>query len=199
MPELTAIIEELNHTEIQIGVFGKDDSHILMVANVNEFGATIKPRRARRLAVPLTKEARGKSPRQFNNLFPISIPSSTSGENLLYLARNKGKNRIQFMYLLAKEVTIPERAFIRGTFDENQNLFANQAVRLLQRVILRQMTLDDFFDFMGQFMVDRVKEYMTSLRTPANSFATKGAKGSSNPLINTGRLRESITYRVVKR
>ena len=194
MPELMAIIEELNQTEIQIGIFGKDDSHILMIANVNEFGATIKPKRAKRLAIPLSKKARGKSPREFNDLFPLR-----TADGMLYLVRNKGANKLEFLYWLATEVTIPERAFIRGTFDEYQNLFANRAATLLKRVIRRQLDLDSFFNFMGQFMVDRIKEYMTNLRSPANSFATTSAKGSSNPLVDSGRLRASITYRVVKR
>ncbi|MCL2188432.1 MAG: hypothetical protein FWC16_00765 [Defluviitaleaceae bacterium] len=193
LPDLVGIIEELNRTEIHIGVFGSDDSHLLMIANVNEFGANIRPRNAKRLAVPLNKRARGKSPRQFNDLFPLR-----SQEGTLFLVRNKGANQLEFMYWLATEVNIPERAFIRGSFDSNKEAYAQRAARGLKSVLKGGMTLDSFFIFMGEYMVDGVRPYMTTLSDPPNSFATKGAKGSSNPLIDSGRLRQAITYRVVK-
>lgn len=45
----------------------------------------------------------------------------------------------------------------------------------------------------GVIAEDRVKLYMTELRTPANAPSTIERKGSDNPLIDTGALRQSVT------
>ena len=193
-PDIMKILEALHRTEIHIGIFGKDDKNILMIANVNEFGATIKPRNAKRLAIPLNKKARGRSPRSFNDLFPLR-----TAEGALYLVRNKGASQLEFMYWLATEVTIPERAFIRGGFDANSSRFAEKSVQLLRQVILGKFSMNNFFELMGDYIVGELKRYMVNLSDPANSSATISAKGRSNPLIDTGRLRDAITYKVVRK
>lgn len=193
IPDLIHILDELNRREIRIGIFGKHDSFLLMIANVNEFGTTITPRRAKRLAIPLNKKARERSPRSFTDLFPLK---ANSGE--LFLVRNKGATGLEFMYWLATSVTIPERSFIRGGYDTNQAKIADKANRLLKQVILGQLDLDSFYTFMGEYIVSELRNYMTNLTGPPNSFATKGSKRGSNPLIDTGRLRDAITWLVVK-
>lgn len=48
----------------------------------------------------------------------------------------------------------------------------------------------------GAFAAGAVQQYMTDLKDPPNSPYTIGQKGSSNPLIDTGALRASVTYKV---
>jgi len=194
IPDMLEILRELQRTEIHIGIFGKNDSHLLMIANVNEYGATIRPRNAKRLAIPLNKQARGKSPRSFDDLWPLR-----TNDGSLYLVRNKGSSRLEFMYWLATEVHIPERAFIRGGFDANVKQFGKMAERLFGTVLTGQNSMAVFWDTLGEYIVGQIRRYMTSLRDPPNSAITAGAKGRSNPLINTGRLRDAITFRVVKK
>ena len=194
IPDIVNALREIKRTELHIGIFGENDSHLLMIASVNEYGATIRPRNARRLAIPLTKAARGRSPREFDNLFPLR---TSKGE--LFLVRNKGSTRFEFMYWLATEVHIPERAFIRGGFDANAGRIGKRAVELLSNVPVGQMTVDTYFNFLGDYIVGLLQRYMTALKDPPNSFATIGAKGRSNPLIDTGRLRNAITYKVVRK
>lgn len=57
--------------------------------------------------------------------------------------------------------------------------------------------IDGSLDVIGNIAVGKVKEYMTDLRTPPNSPATIKKKKSDNPLIDTGSLRASITYKIV--
>jgi len=194
LPDLMKILEELHRTELHIGIFGKHDSNLLMIANVNEYGATIKPKNAKRLAVPLNKKARERSSRSFNDLWPLK-----TDDGHLYLVRNKGANQLEFMYWLAAQVVIPERAFIRGGFDANASRFSQKAASLLKKVILGQMDMRGFFDFMGDYIVKELQRYMTNLRDPANKQTTISAKGRSSPLIDSGRLLNSITYKVVKK
>lgn len=49
---------------------------------------------------------------------------------------------------------------------------------------------------MGAFAAGAVQQYMTDLQQPPNSAYTIAQKGSSNPLIDTGALRASVTYKV---
>lgn len=44
--------------------------------------------------------------------------------------------------------------------------------------------------------VGNVQQYMTDLKDPPNAPSTIAKKGSSNPLINTGSLRSSVTYKI---
>lgn len=81
-------------------------------ANVHQFGATIRPKSARRLAIPLTRDAkRVPRPREFPRpLFVVGTVSATA-----YLAESLGKGRrarIVFHYALVKEVTVPARPFV---------------------------------------------------------------------------------------
>lgn len=197
LPNLIAIMEELNRTELHVGIFGKDDSHLLIIANVNEFGCVIKPKKAKRLAIPLNKRARERSPRSFSDLWVLSTGEGANKK--LWLVRNKGSNQIEFMYWLAKEVVIPERAFLRGGFDANHNQFSEKAVRLLGKVIKGRLSMDHFFEKMGDYIVGELQGYMLNLQDPPNSFATKSAKGKSNPLVDSGRLLKAITYKIIKK
>lgn len=95
------------------------------------------------------------------------------------------------------EIHIPERAFIRGGFDENKGKINRMVKDLLKKLFDFEITLEQFWNKIGTHVVGMVKEYMTSLRQPSNHTYTIQKKGSSNPLIDTGELREKITYKVV--
>lgn len=50
----------------------------------------------------------------------------------------------------------------------------------------------------GVIAAGSVQQYMTDLSEPANSPVTIAKKGSSNPLIDTGSLRQSVTYKIAR-
>lgn len=96
------------------------------------------------------------------------------------------------------EIKIPERSFVRKSYDENKNKIIDNADKLLEKVVNLELPVSVFFDTLGQYIVGLVQEYMTDLKSPPNHPATVANKGSSNPLISTGRLRQSITFRQVR-
>jgi len=104
---------------------------------------------------------------------------------------------------LKKETThinIPERSFIRGGYDENKAKMERIIENLLEKVILMQITVSQFQDQIGQYCVGLIQEYLTNLRDPENHPYTVDQKGGkTNPLIDSGELREKITYKVVKK
>lgn len=62
--------------------------------------------------------------------------------------------------------------------------------------IEKGLPTDQIMEQVGEFAAGAVQQYMTDLRTPPNSAYTIAQKGSSNPLIDTGALRASVTYKV---
>ena len=94
-----------------------------------------------------------------------------------------------------KEIIIPERSFLRTGHDANAPRVIAQTERALSQVIAGKMSVDDMLDLYGQQMATAIKTYMRDLKTPSNHPYTVEQKGSSNPLIDTGGLLESITFR----
>ena len=91
--------------------------------------------------------------------------------------------------------TIPERPFFRQ---------ANESVkpklkRLLKlrtdpkRMIMDERSAGEF----GLVCQAEVQKSIVRLREPPNAPSTRRIKGSSNPLIDTGFMRQSVTFRVI--
>lgn len=95
--------------------------------------------------------------------------------------------------------SIPSRPFLRTTMDQQNRKFQHVTKSLLFMVLLGKKTSKNALKTIGQVIEAAVKKTMTDLRTPANAPSTIARKRSSNPLIDTGRLRASIASRVVNR
>lgn len=91
---------------------------------------------------------------------------------------------------------IPERPFIRGTFDKHEDDIESDCIKVFGQVVDGNYSAQTGFDALGQDFVGKVQTYLTELSDPPNAPVTIALKGSSNPLIDTGRLRNSITYKV---
>ena len=92
------------------------------------------------------------------------------------------------------EIVIPERSFLRNGHDENVDRVIRQTERAIGQVIAGKMTVDDLLDLYGQQMATAIKKYARDLNDPANHPYTEEQKGSSNPLVDTGQMIESITW-----
>lgn len=193
IPKYKEAFKGLLGSNILVGIFGEEGSDLLKIAGANEFGVTITPKKGQFLTIPVNKKAKGKNPRDFQDLFVLH---ADSGE--LFLVKEKGETELEFYYWLARSVTIPERSYIRSGFDERAPRIEQRAVTLLKQVLSFKISPNDYFEALGQYVVGQIKDYMTNLSSPANSPLTVKMKGSSNPLIDTGRLRQSITHKVVK-
>lgn len=92
-------------------------------------------------------------------------------------------------------IKIPERSFLRNGHDENVDRIIKQTERAIGQVLAGKMSIDDVLDLYGQQMATAIKKYMRDLNDPPNHPFTVDQKGSSNPLVSTGQLVSSITYR----
>ncbi|WP_132995829.1 hypothetical protein [Sporanaerobacter acetigenes] len=159
VPEFLVMLDELFNTHLEIGIFGEDDSEIVMIASVHEFGVEIK----------VTDKMRGY-------LHSIGI--------------HLGPN--------TKTVKIPERSYLRAGYDKEKENIIRQSEKLLEKVLTLELPVSIFFETLGELIVGMIQKYLTELKNPPLHPATIKNKGSSNPLIDAGHLRESITYKVVK-
>lgn len=92
-------------------------------------------------------------------------------------------------------IKIPERSFLRTGHDENADRIIAQTERALSQVMAGKMSVDVMLDLYGQQMATAIKTYARDLSTPPNHPYTTEQKGSSNPLVDTGGMIESITFK----
>lgn len=89
---------------------------------------------------------------------------------------------------------IPERPFMRSTFDEqfpNINaMVANEYDKILQS----RSTVKISLGRIGAFVKGRIQAKITALTSPPNAPSTRRQKKSSNPLIDTGEMRQAISH-----
>lgn len=97
-----------------------------------------------------------------------------------------------------KHINIPERSFIRGGWDSQKKDIESKAISLLKKVLVMELDVKSYFETLGEYIAGQLKDYLTDLSNPANHPFTIERKGSSNPLIDSGRLRDSITHKVVR-
>ena len=93
-------------------------------------------------------------------------------------------------------ITIPERAFLRNGYDLNRGKVASDAENAMPAVLDGSMDTDSFLKMVGLILSSSIKNYATSLDSPPNHPFTSNQKGSSNPLVDTGDMINSITYEV---
>jgi len=93
---------------------------------------------------------------------------------------------------------IPPRSFIRWTITENEDLIFNFIESGYGKILNNELTKKEMLEQLGLLIQMKIQERITLLRYPPNAPATIKKKKSSNPLIDTGRMRQSITYKVGK-
>lgn len=89
-------------------------------------------------------------------------------------------------------VTIPARPWLSPGVNSGNEEY----LKIIENTIANGEPIKQGLERVGLVAVGKVQKYMTELRTPANAPSTIKRKGSSNPLIDTGALRASVTYKV---
>lgn len=93
-------------------------------------------------------------------------------------------------------ITIPERAFLRNGYDENRDEVLRTAKTALDAVMVGSIEPEKYLEMIGLLLSSAIKDYAVSLNSPPNHPYTVEQKGSSNPLVDTGDMIQSITYEV---
>lgn len=93
-------------------------------------------------------------------------------------------------------VVIPERSFIRSTINGQAKDIKAVSRSQLKKVINGQTTTEKALGILGAFTAGLIQERFTNNDWAPNTTRTQNRKGSTNPLIDTGQLRQSISYEV---
>ncbi len=93
---------------------------------------------------------------------------------------------------------IPARPFLRKSVDENTGVI-NTFLQAQKEDLLRGVSAEQVLKNIGLFQKDLIQEKMTNGSYAPNAVSTILKKGSSKPLIDTGRLRQSVNYVIQKK
>lgn len=93
---------------------------------------------------------------------------------------------------------VPERSFLRATFDKLKDRWFKFASRVMRLVAKGKIPLERGLAIIGEKVKADVKRAITQGAgiPPPNAPSTIARKGSSRPLVDTGRLVGSIDYEV---
>ena len=89
---------------------------------------------------------------------------------------------------------IPERPFMRSTLRLKKILSLKR--KLLKRIVTGKLKTNRALGLLGLFVADEIRKRIVAIRTPPNALRTIQEKGSSNPLVDSGQLKNSITHEV---
>jgi hypothetical protein len=92
---------------------------------------------------------------------------------------------------------VPKRPFMNLAFAKNKKAY--QKIILKNFKNIKDLNMIEFSNKLGVKAQGDVQREIVSLRSPANSDLTVKIKGSSNPLIDTGHMLQSVTYQVIKK
>lgn len=93
---------------------------------------------------------------------------------------------------------IPERSFLRVPLRANQDLWSQILRNGLPAVLRNEITSLQLMDQLGSRAAAASQEAISRGINPPNAPSTIQRKGSSTPLVDTGRLLQSITWEVVE-
>ena len=89
-------------------------------------------------------------------------------------------------------IHIPMRPFMRNAVEKNNKKWFDTLGELIKQNATQEQALGKI----GEIARGDIIKSITQFREPANNPSTIKAKGSSNPLIDTGLMRRSVTYKV---
>lgn len=95
---------------------------------------------------------------------------------------------------------IPERSFIRRTFIEKQDALAGVIAKLARGVVTEKITLERALNVLGAWGAAEVKKTVTlgAHIPPPLQPETVARKKSNRPLVDTGRMVDSVQWEIVK-
>lgn len=94
---------------------------------------------------------------------------------------------------------IPSRSFIRSTFDKQRRVYEQTMAKGYDQVLAGIIPLRRVLTVLGVMASGDIKRTITTLRSPILADSTVAKKKSSNPLIDTGAMRNAVTYEVRSR
>lgn len=91
---------------------------------------------------------------------------------------------------------IPKRPFVHPPLKQNRGKYLKITGKQIASSVMGRGRMSQTWHYVGQAAVSDVQNYMLTGKFAPLAASTVRRKGSSKPLIDTGQMRQSITYRV---
>lgn len=155
-------------------------------------GPTVKVKSQPKKVMDLIKKMKkiASEPQTVSVGFPDNIPyPNEEGTNLITVA---AVNEFG-----SADGTIPERSYLRAGLNEKKaKLKTIWKTTLAKQVLTGKMEPIKALGIVGQWAQVVVQRKIRTLRSPANKPRTVKAKKSSNPLIDTGHMIQSVRFEI---
>ncbi|MCM2366644.1 hypothetical protein [Proteus sp. FZP2095] len=145
-----------------------------MIAAVHEFGATINHPGGTSYGYRTEKDARDGKSRFLRN----------------------GQGYMETGKTGAHKIKIPERSFLRSTFNEQKENWSKLIIKGFHHQLANNGDINSVLGSVGGVMMGDVQRKIESGISPANAPSTVRKKKSSKTLMDSGALKSSITYEV---
>lgn len=202
--KITKELKYLKTHEVQIGFFGDRDGQLLTIVRANEYGAKIVAHnKSGKLWIPSREAIRkyGKSvkPSDVKGLF-VAGSKKVDGKKVLGKSAGviENKKYVVLFYLL-DHVRIPARPFLRKAFYDNQRKYRRLVKVGIDEIVYDDKTGHDLLVKLGKAGVSDVRESIRRWTKPGNAPLTiDNKRGQNNPLVDTGKLSQAVTYKIVR-
>ena len=91
---------------------------------------------------------------------------------------------------------IPERPFLTNAIRDNRGAYKRAMHVSALKILLGETSLQTVLRTLGNKAQDDIKAEIVSLSTPPNSPLTIELKGSQNPLIDSGLMKDSVRWKI---
>ena len=135
----------------------------------------------------LKKVLTGKRERIVNVGFPASAKEPDGASTAMIAAVHEYGNE-----------HVPERSFMRTSLQKNRGRYSALNEQNLKKVLNGGMSVDAALGQLGLMASSDIKEQIKNGSFAPLKQATIKRKGSSKPLIDTGQMRQSVTYELEK-
>lgn len=150
-----------------------DGTPVAYIASVQEFGGTVEV------------------PEHETEIYRSVAKDGSFNQNGKFVRRNKS-NFATTHTVPAHVITIPARPFMRNTVANNQ---ADWGKALGDALVETKFSVKKSLNVMGRVMSDQMRDEIKRIG-PENKPSTIRKKGFNRPLIDTGRMFQSVTHEV---
>lgn len=202
--KITKELKYLKTHEVQIGFFGDRDGHLLTIVRANEYGAKIVPHnKSGKLWIPsheaIKKYGKSVKPSDVKDLF-VAGSKKVDGKKVLGKSAGVIENgKYVVLFYLLDHVRIPARPFLRKAFYDNQHKYRRLVKVGIDEIVYDDKTGHDLLVKLGKAGVSDVRESIRRWTKPGNAPLTiDNKRGQNNPLVDTGKLSQAVTYKIVR-
>ena len=202
--KITKELKYLKTHEVQIGFWGDRDGHLLTIVRANEYGAKIVPHnKSGKLWIPsreaIKKYGKSVKPSDVKDLF-VAGSKKVNGKKVLGKSAGIIENgKYVVLFYLLDHVRIPARPFLRKAFYDNQRKYRRLVKVGIDEIVYDDKTGHDLLVKLGKAGVSDVRESIRRWTKPGNAPLTiDNKRGQNNPLVDTGKLSQAVTYKIVR-